>query len=81
MTANGQGFMLCWYSVLCQSTTKADWKTEVEVMQKADSNSSARTGADSEQKDEDIFVCQHSSKSHVVRSCYVRELIVWMNRP
>jgi len=28
----------------------------------------AGTKADSEQKDEDLFVCQHSSKPHVVRS-------------
>ena len=42
--------------------------TVVEVMQKADSNSSDGTAADSEQKVEDISVSQHSSKPHVVGS-------------
>ena len=37
-----QGFLLCWYSVLRQPTTEADWKTEVEVMQKANCNCSAQ---------------------------------------
>jgi len=39
-----------------------------EVMQKADSIPSDGTAADSEQKDEDLFVCQHSSKPDVVGS-------------
>ena len=34
-------------------------------MQKADINSSDGTAADSEQKDEGLFVCQHSSKPDV----------------
>lgn len=37
-------------------------------MQKDDSKSQARTAADSEQKDEDLFVSQHSSKPHVLSS-------------
>jgi len=33
---------------------------------------SADTASDSEQKDEDLFVSQHSSKPHVIRNLYFR---------
>ena len=42
--------------------------TVFEDMQKVDSNSSAGATADSEQKVENIFVSQHSSKPNVVGS-------------
>ena len=42
--------------------------TVVEDMQKVDSNSSAGATADSEQKVENIFISQHSSKPNVVGS-------------
>ncbi len=46
-------------------------------MQKADSNCSARTGADSEQKDEDIFVSQHSSKPQLaVRPIFILSFVI-----
>ena len=49
--------------------------TVVEVMQKVDSNSSAGANADSEKKDDNIFVSQHSSKPNVVGSqCHSTEI-------
>jgi hypothetical protein len=62
LATNGRAF--CCAGILCSVSQqpKPIEKTEVEVMQKADSNCSARTGADSEQKDQDIFVSQHSRK-------------------
>ena len=44
-------------------------------MQKVDSNSSAGANADSEKKDDNIFVSQHSSKPNVVGSqCHSTEI-------
>ena len=58
--------MLGFYNV--QPGTAADWKTDVEVNnKKLNIERRARTAADSEQKDEDLFVRQHSSKPNVVR--------------
>jgi hypothetical protein len=59
---------------------KPNKNTVVEVMQKADSNSSAGAAADSEQKVEDTSVSQHSRKPHVeptpsVKTCYLKVII------
>jgi hypothetical protein len=43
----------------------------MKLKQKLNRISSARTAADSEQKDEDLFVSQHSSKPHVVCWAFV----------
>ena len=40
----------------------------MKIRTKADRITSAETKVDSEQKDEDLFVCQHSSKPLVVGS-------------
>ena len=68
---NGQGLLLCWYSLLVQPGTAADWKYEDEVNnKKLNRITSAGTAADSEQKDENIFVSQHSSKPPVSGMCF-----------
>jgi hypothetical protein len=43
-------------------------KLKLKITTKAHLYSSARTKADSEENDENIFVCQHSSKPNVVCS-------------
>lgn len=40
----------------------------MKIRTKADRITSAETAADSKQNDEDLFVCQHNSKPHVVGS-------------
>jgi hypothetical protein len=52
--------------------------TKVEDMQKDDRRSQVRAAADSEQKDEDLFVCQHSCKPHV--SCSFIDRFSLFNR-
>ena len=47
---------------------KSNKITADEVMQKDNSKSQARTEADSEQNDQDLFVSQHSRKPPVVGS-------------
>ena len=46
-------------------------KLKLKITTKAQLYSSAQTKADSEQNDENIFVCQHSSKPPVVCSPFV----------
>jgi hypothetical protein len=65
---------LCDVLIFCvnfSSEPQPNKVTVVEVMQKDDSKGQARTAADSEQKDEDLFVCQHRSKPSVVRSPFL----------
>ena len=54
-----------------QPRTKTQQNYVDEVMQKADSNSSAGTKADSEQKVEDTSVSQHSRKQLCKRGNWI----------
>jgi hypothetical protein len=55
--------LLCWRLYSVSPELKPNKINVVEVMQKADSNSPDGTKADSEQKDENLFVSQHSNKA------------------
>jgi hypothetical protein len=60
---NGQDLLLCWNLKIVQPGTAADLKYEDEVNnKKLNRIPSAGNAADSEQKDEDLFVRQHCSK-------------------
>ena len=77
MAANEQGLLLCWH--LCSSSPepKPNRITKVEVnSKKLNRYSSAGTKADSEQKEEDLFVSQHSSKPNVACCPFVKLVLI-----
>jgi hypothetical protein len=65
MAHNVYGLLLCWYFIMSSPEPHPIEKLMMKVTSKAHLYSSAQTKADSEQNDENIFVCQHSSKPNV----------------
>ena len=70
MPHNGYGLLLCWYFITVSPEPQPIEKLMMKITTKAQLYSSAQTKADSEQNDENMFVCQHSSKPLVVCSCF-----------
>ena len=68
MTHNVKGLLLCWYFIMSCPEPQPIEKLMMKITTKAHLYSSDRTKADSEQNDENMFVCQHRSKPNVVRS-------------
>jgi hypothetical protein len=62
ITANVDGLLLCWYFMMSSPEPQPIEKLVMKITTKAHLYSSAGTKADSEQYDENMFVCQHSSK-------------------
>ena len=71
MTANVHGLLLCWNFIMSSPEPQPIKKLMMKITTKAHLYSSARTKADSEQNDENMFVSQHSSKPSVARLCFV----------
>jgi len=69
MTHNGQGFLLCWYSVIRQPEPRLSKVNEDDIIF-CSSAIFVQPGLQliSERDDQYIFVSQHSRKPHVVRS-------------
>jgi len=63
------GLLLCWYFMMSSPEPQPIEKLMMKITTKAQLYSSARTKADSEQNDENMFVSQHSSKPNVSSSC------------
>ena len=61
-----QGLLLCWYFIMSSPELQLIGKLKLKITTKAQLYSSAQTKADSEQNDENLFVCPHSSKPNVV---------------
>jgi hypothetical protein len=73
IAANGQDLLLCWNFITPNQEQQPNKNTKVEDnKQKPTRITSAGTVADSEQKEEDLFVSQNSSKPHVMRLFYSR---------
>ena len=66
LAANGYGLLLCWNFIMSGSEPQPIEKLMMKITTKAHLYFSDRTKADSEQKDEDLFVSEHSSKHDVV---------------
>jgi len=68
MTANGNGLLLCWYFIMSGPEPQPIEKLMMKITTKAQLYPSVGTKADTEQNDENIFVCQHRSKPNVTSS-------------
>ena len=66
IAGNVDGLLLCWYFIMSSPEPQPIEKLMMKITTKAHLYSSAQTKADSEQNDENMFVCQHSSKPNVV---------------
>jgi hypothetical protein len=62
VAAYGYGLLLCWYFIMSSPEPQPIEKLMMKITTKAHLYSSARIKADSEQNDENMFVCQYSSK-------------------
>jgi hypothetical protein len=65
VAANGYGLLLCWYFIMSSLEPQPIEKLMMKITTNAHLYSSDQTTADSEQNDENMFVCQHSSKPNV----------------
>jgi hypothetical protein len=69
LAINGQGLLLCWNFITSIPEPQPNKNTKDEDdKQKSIRTTSAGTVAYSKQKDKDLFISQHSSKPHVMRS-------------
>jgi hypothetical protein len=76
MTHNGQGFLLCWNSVIRQPESRrlaglSKVNTVDVILCRSALFVQPELQMISERDDEDIFVSQHSRKPHVARSYLV----------
>jgi hypothetical protein len=68
LAANGRALLLCWNSLLVQPNRQPNKIIKSSnYEQKLKRNPSVKTAVDSEQKDESLFVSQHSSQA----KCYM----------
>jgi hypothetical protein len=65
MTAYVDDLLLCWNFIMSSPEPQPIEKLMMKITTKAHLYSSARTKDDSERNDENMFVCQHSSKPNV----------------
>ena len=67
LTHNVDGLLLCWYFIMSSPELPPIEKLMMKITTKTHLYSLAQTKVDSEQNDENLFVCQHSSKPNIRR--------------